>query len=338
MSDPTPDPAPFDTTAQKTFIVKRVKILTASIAALALVVAALTARVVTLETGAPPSPTPTVTVSPSPPPSPTPSPSPSPSPSGSPTPIPLPGPEPSGPGGGVFSVTCLLDHQAPDDPVVFHGQPGAAHLHDFFGAVGVDANTEVAKVGERPTTCLHTDDHAAYWAPALVSSSGVVFKPKSIFAYYQTHQGDPARAFPAGLVMIADGFNDPSGKSGFSCSDQGPFEPNPYDCPNKVVGHIHFPDCWTGLSLDSPDHRSHMSYSRNGQCDAAHPVQLVQLRVHVQYVGLRNGSQYHLAPNPDGSFPRLHADFVDGWVAGALERILTACINAGRECKQDTSV
>jgi hypothetical protein len=238
----------------------------------------------------------------------------------------------------VFSVTCTFDHQAPDDPIVFHGQPGAAHLHQFFGAKGVTANTVPSDLASMPTTCLNPNDHAAYWAPALVSDTGVIFQPKSIFAYYQTSSGSPARAFPQGLVMVADSFSDPSGKSGFSCSDQGPFAPLPYNCPDKVVGHEHFPDCWNGTTLDSPDHRSHMSYSVNGKCDAAHPVLLVQLRVHVQYVGLKDGSNYHIVPNPDSSFPRWHADFESGWINGGLERIMAQCINAGLACKQDTTI
>lgn len=27
--------------------------------------------------------------------------------------------------------------------------------------------------------------------------------------------------------------------------------------------HVTFPDCWDGVRLDSPDHRSHMAYSRD---------------------------------------------------------------------------
>ena len=28
---------------------------------------------------------------------------------------------------------CPYSHSAPDDPIRFPGQPGASHLHDFFG-------------------------------------------------------------------------------------------------------------------------------------------------------------------------------------------------------------
>ncbi len=242
----------------------------------------------------------------------------------------------------MFSVTCNFDHQAHDDPIVYHGIPGAAHLHQFFGATPVTASTTPNQLTGMATTCLNPGDHAAYWAPALVLRSSptdaTAFKPKSIFAYYQTSGGSPARAFPAGLVMVADASADPSGKSGFSCSDQGPFAPLPYDCPDKTVGHLHFPDCWDGVNLDSPNHRSHMSYSQGGKCDPGHPVLLVQLRIHVQYVGLRNGSQYQLALNNDGTSPAWHADFEMGWEPGVLERIMSQCINAGDMCKQDQTI
>lgn len=32
------------------------------------------------------------------------------------------------------------------------------------------------------------------------------------------------------------------------------------NCPNGVRAQIYFPSCWDGTNLDSPDHKSHMSY------------------------------------------------------------------------------
>lgn len=44
-----------------------------------------------------------------------------------------------GPAIGQFVVRCGYSHSLPDDPIVFPGQQGASHLHDFFGNTATDA-------------------------------------------------------------------------------------------------------------------------------------------------------------------------------------------------------
>jgi hypothetical protein len=231
----------------------------------------------------------------------------------------------------VFSADCALDHQAKDDPIVFFGQPSATHIHDFFGARGVDAYTTADAIRGGATTCTHPGDTSAYWAPALIAPDGTVVQPTNLLAYYQA--GHAVRALPAGLVMVADGSSNP--ESGFSCDENGPFSPTPVDCPGGYLKvHVHFPFCWDGVNLDSPDHRSHMSFT----CDAAHPIELVHLSIHVQYRGVSDGASYHLAPSPDGSIPAVHADFMQSWSEGVLERIVAECVNAGVDCKKNVTV
>lgn len=278
--------------------------------------------------GPSPSPSPTSTPSPSP------SSSPSPSPSPSSGPVPLPGPEPGGPGGGVFSVDCALSHQAQDDPIVFYGQPGASHLHDFFGARGANAFSTAEDLLASTTTCGNPADTAAYWAPALMAPDGSFVQPTNLLAYYRAAPGQPVRAFPPGLKMIGDAASLPS-KSGYSCNLAGPFSPVPVDCPggSYLKLHIAFPSCWDGVNLDSPDHRSHMSYT----CGAAYPIRLPKLVVHIQYRGVTNGSGY-MASNQMGSTPGIHADFFNGWQPGRLEGVVVSCLNAGLDCKKNTTV
>lgn len=46
------------------------------------------------------------------------------------------------------------------------------------------------------------------------------------------------------------------------------------NCPSGLRLQIVFPSCWDGVNLDSPDHRSHMSYPDrvdNGKCPPSHP-------------------------------------------------------------------
>jgi len=65
---------------------------------------------------------------------------------------------------GQFVLRCPYSHSLPDDPIVFPGQPGASHLHDFFGNKSVNAfstfetmlagETTAASRATRPATGL----------------------------------------------------------------------------------------------------------------------------------------------------------------------------------------
>src|SRR6188508_1321649 len=56
---------------------------------------------------------------------------------------------------GAFHADCSASHVAPDDPIVFPGQPGMSHLHEFFGNRQTRAST-TAKALRRQvgTTCI----------------------------------------------------------------------------------------------------------------------------------------------------------------------------------------
>src|SRR5690606_29223909 len=113
----------------------------------------------------------------------------------------------TGPQGRVpqFKVECEHSHSAPDDPIVHPGQPGRAHLHDFFGSVETDAHSTPASLLGTDTTCQNRKDTAAYWAPALLRD-GEPVEPTTGVAYYRPGAGvDPTTVapFPEGLVIIA---------------------------------------------------------------------------------------------------------------------------------------
>jgi hypothetical protein len=54
-------------------------------------------------------------------------------------------------------------------------------------------------------------------------------------------------------------------------------------CPAGIMAIHHFPSCWDGKNLDSPDHQSHMfsttrgGFREAGPCPASHPVRMPQL-------------------------------------------------------------
>jgi hypothetical protein len=92
--------------------------------------------------------------------------------------------------------------------------------------------------------------------------------------------------------------------------------------------HVDFPDCWDGKHLDSPDHRSHMAYSRNYVCPASHPVKVPLIRLMIRYP-ITRGAGVTLASG--GQFSG-HADFFNAWNQQALESLVDDCLNALRHC------
>jgi hypothetical protein len=111
--------------------------------------------------------------------------------------------------------------------------------------------------------------------PTMIdTSTGKPIAPDAaIFYYKQGYALTPSsiiQPLPAGLRMIA---GDPTnaapdpGPTVFKCiggpndsNDQyGPSIPN-CDAGAQVFHTITFPQCWDGKNLDSPDHKSHMSY------------------------------------------------------------------------------
>jgi len=68
---------------------------------------------------------------------------------------------------GQFRVSCPYSHSKTDDPIVFPGQPGASHLHDFFGNNSVDAFSDESSLRAATTTCSTSDDLSGYWEPAM---------------------------------------------------------------------------------------------------------------------------------------------------------------------------
>src|SRR5919197_133805 len=57
---------------------------------------------------------------------------------------------------GQFVVRCPYSHSLMDDPIVFPGQPGASHMHDFFGNESVNAFSTMASMLAGQTTCRVT--------------------------------------------------------------------------------------------------------------------------------------------------------------------------------------
>jgi hypothetical protein len=256
----------------------------------------------------------------------------------------------------VFSVKCFSSHQLPDDPIVYPSQPGAAHMHEFIGNPSTNAYStfESMRAAEGSVKCETQSDTGGYWVPALYQRDGTRVPVSHAFFYYRGPE--EVAQIPKGLKMIAGGdtLNPPVPDStqnslSWSCPDTGPFFAQPPDCSKPGVNgvplskteglpiraHIHFPPCWDGVNLDSPDHRSHMAYRTDTKaCPSSHPVRIPKISFHVVFQ-IKNGEGTYLSSDEDKpGGTTMHADFWNTWDQGVLRDAVTTCLNGKIDCRR----
>lgn len=253
---------------------------------------------------------------------------------------------------GAFRTVCDVSHFAFDDPIVYPGQPGRSHLHMFMGNTATDAFSTASSIANSGnSTCAGgIANRSSYWVPAVIdTANSQPVMPTQVVFYYKTgYNGvtpSSVRPLPPGLRMIA---GDPNNRTSAS-----------YDSPYKWVCHnnwrqnaqtivhdcavgdlldmvITFPQCWDGVNLDSPDHKSHMAYPRNGGCPGSHPVPLVEISYHISFAITRPNQTVNWRLSSDTySGPAglsMHADWFNGWDRGIAETWTRHCSNASRDC------
>ncbi|MGH9138467.1 MAG: DUF1996 domain-containing protein [Acidimicrobiales bacterium] len=232
--------------------------------------------------------------------------------------------------GGRLRVACGYSHRLADDPIVYPGQSGRSHLHEFFGNITTDAHSTYDTLRAGETTSSRPADASAYWVPMLLQDGQPVI-PLGLVTYYTHGEKDPStiQAHPEGLRVIAGDAHasapQPRRIVEWRCVDGVGLSTGtvPTCLPGaKLQLVVRFPDCWDGRNLDSADHRSHMAYSMpNGlvgdhTCPPTHPVPVPTLQVEVNYDTV-GGSGVTLS---SGSANTAHADFFNAWDQAELER------------------
>ncbi len=267
---------------------------------------------------------------------------------------------------GAFRELCGYAGMNYDDALVYPGVPGgSAHLHAYFG-FRADAYTTSESIKTAPwSTCAGGWlNRSAYWMPAVIDTlDGTPKKPKVNNVYYKGNYAFPTAT---GMVSPPDGLHlivgnaantDPAKTAGqFIC--YGPQGQNPgwkktiaaaYADGTCVTGgtfvfEIGFPNCWDGVNLDSPDHKSHVVNPVQDQtspyakhCPDTHPVLLPTISYNVQYLisDSTEVSRWYLssdhAPAPAGT--SAHVDYLIAWKRATIDLFVQKCLNEQRDCR-----
>jgi uncharacterized protein DUF1996/beta-propeller repeat-containing protein len=248
-------------------------------------------------------------------------------------------------GQGQFVVRCTYSHTLMDDPIVFPGQPGASHEHDFFGNKSVDADSTLQSMLAADTTCRAASDTAGYWAPTA-SIAGKKIRPPVMRIYYLGTRGEDVETIPEGLQMIG-------GTKTATSADENPHvrwycgetadvkttkQPFPYDCTpyasqqlvDGVIAIIDLPNCWDGAGL-TPEHTV---YPENGSCPSGYPHVLPRLseRLHFGIMDPTAADGSVALTLSSGPYWTMHADFWNTWQQDRLDQLVDQCIDAGVHC------
>jgi hypothetical protein len=208
---------------------------------------------------------------------------------------------------GAFRFICGAGQVSYDDPIVYPGQSGASHLHQFYGNTSTDASSTYASLRQNGEgSCGNKLNRSGYWMPALLDGKGHVVEPDYVSIYYKRlpasdpHCNDPSRTdleaegiciplpnglrFTYGYDMVTG--TPPTGHHHFACvignNPQASYD-NLADlaaagCPAgaHIEAMISAPECWDGKHLDSANHRDHVAYPGYGgwgylRCPSGYP-------------------------------------------------------------------
>jgi hypothetical protein len=255
--------------------------------------------------------------------------------------------------GTGWITICPPTHTASDDPIVYPGQPGASHLHQFFGNRSTNASSTYSSMLAASTSCGTGTDRAGYWVPALYEDGRYVSptgyradgKPTRTVFYYRADNlsssyraAHPVEAFPPNFRLIAGNSHAMSpaeqpklGKEIYwGCSDNSTNKLQlPPSCSSGAISlHVGFPNCWNGQVTGTND-TPNVVYPSSGVCPSTYPRVLPRVIFRMEYpVGTTTGN-ITLASGPSYT---IHADFWNTWQQTDLERLVSSCLRTNTDC------
>jgi len=268
---------------------------------------------------------------------------------------------------GAFRLLCNWAKMSYDDPIVYPGVPGMAHHHTFFGNTAIDAFTTPENIRSKGNASCRggTINLSGYWVPSMIdTATHKPLAPRFLLIYYKTgawtymNDGSVIQPIPAGLRMITGNSSGSApGIGNFQCfmPATGEARPGTYGASippaclpgDNVRMRIEFPQCWDGVNLDSPDHKSHMARTeqfwsgdpaKQSRCPPSHPVVLPLITFAVDYevpagANTRNwrlSSDVYDPAQPGGY--SMHADWMNGWDKTISDLWGVKCMRERRDC------
>lgn len=273
---------------------------------------------------------------------------------------------------GAFRFICNISHSNHDDPIVYPGEPGKAHLHGYFGNTGTDAYSTYETLRARGNGSCQGGplNRSAYWKPELLDGAGRIVREDHVIVYYKRRpssdprcaiEGKACVGIPPGLRTIF-GTNystaaDPSPHVTFRCngpsgddSKHALLRPAAANCApgNKILVTVHTPRCWDGVNLDSPDHQSHLAHEkrddgRTGKyfCPSTHPYIIPEVTLTFVWPILPGDkptewrfSSDVVAGKPAGA--TFHSDYMEAWDPATRLAWEAACLDKLLNCSDGT--
>lgn len=216
---------------------------------------------------------------------------------------------------------CEASHFNYDDMILYPGDPGKSHLHQYFGNTLADGNSTYNSLRTTGNgSCQgYAINRSAYWQPAMRTDDKVVV-PRWGNIYYKNanpvesnavrlprglqwiggmnihDQNYYADRLPSGYQLVGTG----DGRKGWRCMTNGSgqfkylreLDGTPtFTCPDggQVELEMIGPQCWDGARVTTANGRDHMAYrirrSSTGQeeCPATHPWKIPSFTYKVVY-------------------------------------------------------
>ncbi|KAF2427828.1 WSC-domain-containing protein [Tothia fuscella] len=267
----------------------------------------------------------------------------------------------------TFVVQCtsrLTDDRL--DPIVFPDQI-SDHVHVIAGGSGFGPSMTYNDARSSAcTTCNIKQDLSNYWTPKLyyqaqngtlisvpIDGDDSVGNMGGMAIYYLPRRGpnnDQLVPFPKDFRMFAGDSMKRVETKDFAgqairhrcVGADGEYTSLPNKkCPQGVRTQVVFPSCWDGKNLDSEDHKSHVSYPKDGnydggRCPDTHPKHLLTLFYEVTYrtdmFEWYSDKQPFVFSNGDPTGFGYHGDFINGWDIPKFAEAIAKCPDGSRAC------